>query len=85
MDRWIDGRVGGCLARLLSRVDANSPPPLTDARTHTHKHNSYDMIVQYASHQTLFIQALHEHIARNGLRIRILDYTLFAGGQVVSE
>lgn len=43
------------------------------------------MIVQYASHQTLFIQALHEHVARNGLKIRILDYRDFAGGQVVSK
>lgn len=49
----------------------------------SHLH-SYDMIVQYASQQTLVIQALHEHVARNGLRVRILPFTDFAGGQVVS-
>lgn len=41
------------------------------------------MVIQYASHQTLFIQALSEHIARNGLRVRILPYADFPGGQVV--
>ena len=42
------------------------------------------MVLQYASHQTLFIQALHEHVARNGLQVRILDYKDFPSGQVVS-
>ena len=48
------------------------------------RHNdSYDMIVQYASHQTIFIQSLQEHISRNAMRVRVLRNTDFVGGQVV--
>jgi len=46
---------------------------------------SYDMMIQYASHQTIFIQALAEHISRNGLRIKLLPENEFTGGKVVSR
>jgi hypothetical protein len=44
---------------------------------------SYDMIVQYASHQTIFIQTLQEHVSRNGLRVKLLPDVEFVGGKVV--
>jgi len=43
---------------------------------------SYDSIVQYASHQTVFIQGLTEHIARNGMRVKVLSNVEFPGGQI---
>ncbi len=43
---------------------------------------SYDMIVQYASHQTIVVQALQEHITRNAMQIRVLPNVDFAGGQI---
>jgi hypothetical protein len=43
---------------------------------------SYDSIVQYASHQTLFIQGLTEHISRNGMRVKVLSNVEFPGGQI---
>ena len=43
---------------------------------------SYDTIIQYASHQTLFIQGVTEHISRNGMRVKVLSDGEFAGGHV---
>jgi hypothetical protein len=44
----------------------------------------HDMVIQWASHQTSFIQAIELHHVHYGLTFRLLDRDEFPGGRMVS-